>query len=185
MGLQWETVLYGVHSSGGAGTGTGSTHGGEDRYRSPAFSRRHRGEQGHTVPAHVQFRGLRCRKVFVTYFRGLGARALSEPLPRRRAPTNLPPMSDVSLECTRPHAMGRRTGSPNIDLDHTRPFACPRPKGQGPSRSWKQLPIVAVGRVASPHPSLYHTSRALSQNWTGVQQYGQLFMLAVQRSHAS
>ena len=32
---------------------------------------------------------------------------------------------------------------------------------------------------------LYHTNRAISQNWTGVQQYGQLFMLAVQRSHAS
>jgi hypothetical protein len=31
-------------------------------------------------------------------------------------------------------------------------------------------PIVAVGRVAPPHPSLYHTSRAISQNWTGVRQ---------------
>ena len=31
-------------------------------------------------------------------------------------------------------------------------------------------PIVAVGRVAPPHSSLYHTSRAISQNWTGVRQ---------------
>ena len=61
---------------------------------------------------HTQFRCMYCSGVWVL-------ERLSEPLPRRRAPTNLPPMSDVSLECTRPHAMGRRTGSPNIDLDHT------------------------------------------------------------------
>ena len=45
---------------------------------------------------------------------------------------------------------------------------------------------VGVGsHLYRTSPSLYHTNRAISQNWTGVQQYGQLFMLAVQRSHAS
>ena len=37
----------------------------------------------------------------------------------------------------------------------------------------------------SLHPVLHYTNRAISQNWTGVQQYGHTFMLAVQRSHAS
>jgi hypothetical protein len=30
-----------------------------------------------------------------------------------------------------------------------------------------------------------YTTRAISQNWTGSRQYGQIFILAVQRSHAS
>ena len=30
-----------------------------------------------------------------------------------------------------------------------------------------------------------YTNRCITQSWTGVRQYGQIFMLAVQRSHAS
>jgi hypothetical protein len=30
-----------------------------------------------------------------------------------------------------------------------------------------------------------YTNRCSSQNWTGSRQYGQVFILAVQRSHAS
>jgi len=30
-----------------------------------------------------------------------------------------------------------------------------------------------------------YTNRCITQSWTGVRQYGQSFMLAVQRSHAS
>jgi len=32
---------------------------------------------------------------------------------------------------------------------------------------------------------LGHTTRAITQSWTGVRQYGQIFMSAAQRSHAS
>ena len=30
-----------------------------------------------------------------------------------------------------------------------------------------------------------YTNRCITQSWTGVRQYGQIFMLAEQRSHAS
>jgi len=39
-------------------------------------------------------------------------------------------------------------------------------------------------QTAQLHLKLY-TNRCSSQNWTGSRQYGQIFILAVQRSHAS
>ena len=43
----------------------------------------------------------------------------------------------------------------------------------------------ARGHVSPQAQGSGYTTRAISQNWTGVRQYGQIFMLAVQRSHAS
>ena len=63
--------------------------------------------------------------------------------------------------------MGRRTGSPNIDLNHT---AIRVP----PSETSRPEPLLEAasncrGRSGRT-TSLYHTSRAISQNWTGVRQ---------------
>jgi len=57
------------------------------------------------------------------------------------------------------------------------------------SRRFPEIcPVVSLGprgHVSHQAQGSAYTTRAMSQNWTGSRQYGQIFILAVQRSHAS
>jgi len=69
---------------------------------------------------------------------------------------------------------------------HMAVLVCKRPSWTGPCPHPMWSPHTRPSRDTSPLlPVICYTSRAISQNCTGVQQYGQIFMLAVQRSHAS
>jgi hypothetical protein len=77
-----------------------------------------------------------------------------------------------SLAKAKGHA---KPNSPNAILSLTR-FTVRAPSQSRP-------PID--GHVSPHAQGSGYTTRAISQNWTGVRQYGQIFMFNVQRSHAS